>query len=540
MKALIIDDEKHVREAIRLLVPWESYGIGTVLEASDGLAAMETIERERPAIVFTDMMMPRLGGMELMEWIAKEVPGSKMIVISGHEDFSFVRHAVKYGGIDYILKPIDPDQLNAAVGKAVDGWRADEEARNRDLSRSMEIHRLKPVYRDQYFNSLLLETKDDPSVRETLRQEFSLPGPVNTARAAVLSLDFAPSSIRRKFAAGWDLLFFSVTNVCNEILRGRDAGYAFRNREEENEIVLILWGAAVTAETLLKELGDAIARSLKVRFPFGLGAPAAFPGKLQTSYRQARAALRHSPVSPVGSGVRMFEAGQETEPVGEFFYRYEERIRFAVQSGSREQVQAALEPWFTVLEGAQTRTLEQLRVWWREFRLALSIWRQQAGLPSGEAEENGEDGFPPVLEEDGTFALAAWKERFLLETCELAERLPRHGHGDGSTMKSIAAYVEQFAFEDLSLQDIANRFYLSREYISRKFKQEMNENLTDFIARVRVERARELLLNPQFKISRVAEMVGFQDEKYFSKVFKKWTGCSPGEFRKNAKTPPSP
>ncbi|MNW09067.1 HTH-type transcriptional activator Btr [compost metagenome] len=74
---------------------------------------------------------------------------------------------------------------------------------------------------------------------------------------------------------------------------------------------------------------------------------------------------------------------------------------------------------------------------------------------------------------------------------------------------------------------------MSREYISRKFKQEFKENLSDYLGRIRIEKARLLLLNPNCKISQIAEQVGYQDEKYFSKVFKKWTGQTPGDYRKN-------
>lgn len=115
MKALIVDDEKHVRDAIRLLVDWDRYGIRTILEAPEGLTAIQLIEAEQPEIIFTNMLMPLMNGSELLEWIQEHAPHSKTIVISGHDDFGFVRHTIKYGGMDYILKPIDEAQLNEAV-----------------------------------------------------------------------------------------------------------------------------------------------------------------------------------------------------------------------------------------------------------------------------------------------------------------------------------------------------------------------------------------------------------------------------------------
>ena len=127
-----------------------------------------------------------------------------------------------------------------------------------------------------------------------------------------------------------------------------------------------------------------------------------------------------------------------------------------------------------------------------------------------------------------------WKSCFSKEALFISELLTEGAHKNQSSMQAIAKYIDQFLHEELSLQDISKRFFLSREYISRKFKQEMNENLTDYITRIRIERAKNLLADTQLKISRISEMVGFQDEKYFSKVFKKSTDCSPNEYRKQA------
>ena len=175
MKALIVDDERHVREAIRLLVDWETYGIKSILEAQDANSAIELIERERPQIIFTDMMMPGTMGTELLAWIQQHAPRTKTIVISGHDDFDFVRKTVMYGGIDYILKPIDPIQLNEAVSKAVASRKQEDEGSEQEQRKTIEINQLKPVY----WNKMLTHLLDDPSyyssIVETLHTEFGFP-----------------------------------------------------------------------------------------------------------------------------------------------------------------------------------------------------------------------------------------------------------------------------------------------------------------------------------------------------------------------------
>lgn len=526
MKALIIDDERHVREAVKLLVDWEAHGIGTVLEASDGAAATATILKEKPEIIFTDMMMPNMGGVELLAWTSRHAPESKVIVISGHDDFEFVRQTLKHGGIDYILKPIDPAQLAGALGNAIASWQADEEARRRDQHHGSQLHQLKPVYLEQFLSTLVTEPGASSGAAETLRQEFGLAAPPTRGRIALLGLEPASAAIRQKFAAGWDLLYFALLNICNEFLRERRIGYAFRCRGSEGEIALLFWGTAEDAAGVLAEIDAAIRRTLKTRFAFGIGDDAALPGELGVSYRQARAALARRNLLDGASWCHRY-AGAAVKTDAPLFNDYEERVRYAVQSGQPEQAEAALAPWFAALNAADWISPEQLQLWWQEIAVARSVWLRERKL-----ERDGEAAALLLpADEKGVFDLAAWQRLVLEEVREaaLACADERQTH---SSIHDIAKYIEQFAHEDISLQTIASRFFLSREYISRKFKQVMNENVSDYVTRVRIERAKALLASPQLRISQVSEKCGFQDEKYFSKVFKKQTGCSPGEYRK--------
>lgn len=533
MKALIIDDEKHVREAIRLLVPWEKFGIRQINEAQDGQTAIDLIRTGRPEIIFTDMMMPNVDGAELLQWAAEHAPASKIIVISGHDDFNFVRHAVKYGGVDYILKPIDAEQLVGALSKAVDSWTAEEQARCRNRSMNIELNQLKPIYLEQYFSTLISEPAAHPAFAETVQQELGITEPISRGRIAVISLELSPPAVRGKFAAGLDLLLFALTNICNEFLRDKKIGYALRHRGHDHEVVLLFWGEGERAPELLAEINDAIFTTLKARFVFGLGQAAAFPEAAAPAYQQARLALLRRNLLVNDSYCHSFDASvSQRKNTLLLFSDYEERVRYAVQGGNKEQIRRALQPWFEALDDTGYISLDQLSLWEQQFELAKSIWEyknDKAGA-GGQDRKDGEPFRIPV-DPNGHFDYEKWKQFVYDEACEVSERIACQDK-ERSVMQDIAQYIELHPHEEITLQDISERFFLSREYISRKFKQETNENLSDYIAGVRIKRAKELLANGQLKISQVAELVGFQDEKYFSRVFKKWTNCSPNDYRK--------
>ena len=148
MKVLIVDDEQDVRDSIRLLVNWAEFGITRILEASDGAAAMELIRSEKPEIIFTDMKMPNVDGIGLLQWIETEAPESKRIAVSGYDDSLYIRKTMKHGGLDYLLKPIQRGELLEALRNAVSSWRQAEENRRLTIQKNVEINQTKPVYWD--------------------------------------------------------------------------------------------------------------------------------------------------------------------------------------------------------------------------------------------------------------------------------------------------------------------------------------------------------------------------------------------------------
>ncbi|MBN2982594.1 helix-turn-helix transcriptional regulator [Cohnella algarum] len=148
------------------------------------------------------------------------------------------------------------------------------------------------------------------------------------------------------------------------------------------------------------------------------------------------------------------------------------------------------------------------------------------------AEEEAAAPFPAPFDAAGCLSLPAWERQLGDWLLSLSSTCGVERPKEKNAMREIAKYIESNYNRELTLQEIAGHFYMSREYISRKFKQEFGENLSDFLGRVRIGKAKRLLLNPRLRIAEVANMVGYADEKYFSKVFKKLEGISPGQYRK--------
>ncbi|UVI30432.1 response regulator transcription factor [Paenibacillus spongiae] len=533
MKVLIVDDEKHVRSAINLLADWDRFGIREVLEATDGEDAVTAILEHAPQIVLTDMRMPRKDGAALLTWLHDEMPRIKVIVISGYDDFELMRHVIRNGGMDYILKPVKADALNEALGKAADCWRKEEEERKRLTRRSIEVNEMKPHYADK----LLTDLVTGQSRRELLNQlleKFRLPaGPVSCS-VAVLAVSQIDSKLLAKFHNQHQLLFFTLSNICNELLRSR--GVAFRQLNSPGELVLLFWDDASGFSSVLRDINEGIYLTLHRRFHFGIALSHAFPSEVQRGYREAsRAVEKRNLLAPGHFHPYQEEDGASSKRQPRLA-SFEEIFRLAALSGSREQIQAAVDNWLAGVKQLGLVSPEQLMQWDGEWDWMLLKWIEGEAVNAEHAEEReeakAETIVPLPLNEKGMLSWENLKAE-MIERLEAASKTLVQAHAKNHFfIQDIAKYVESHYLEDISLQDVAARFFLSREYVARKFKQEYGVTLLDYLSRIRIEKAKLLLHNPHLRITQVAEMVGYQDEKYFSRVFKKLEGINPGEYRK--------
>ncbi|MDG0809671.1 response regulator transcription factor [Cohnella rhizosphaerae] len=550
MKIVIVDDERHVREAVRLLIDWESLGISEIHEAANGQEAAALIDSVRPAIVITDMMMPVQGGLDLLAWLQTHRPDIQKIVISGHDDFHLVRGTMQHGGQDYLLKPIDPEQLAGALRRAVARWSEQDQSRRQALARSMEINQLRPVMRDRIFSDLLgggdsyghaqLALQGEPVFRQS-----------SACLVAVLDLGSASSEVAERYAHNRDLLYFTLTNIADEVLRQGSRGIACRNLRSEDEILIYFWidanwagGSDAAVQALLSEINDCCLLTLKCRFDFGIGIAQPFPKGAANSYQAAKAALRDRDLLAERAYYYRSDAAAVRASAAPRLEEYEESLRLAVLSGSDKQIRDAASRLFADLRRMPRISSEQFERWRTAFAEMLQRWRaaetasadgqQRSGHSPGDGSDeppNPSDILP--LDERGRLDLDRLETAFRDFLAAWSRRRAAASQQSQSAIPAVIRFIEQHYNKELTLQDIASQFYLSREYISRRFKQETGENLIDFLCRIRIDKAKLLLGNPLFKIAQVAEMVGYADEKYFSKVFKKLTGLSPNQFRKN-------
>ncbi|PWV97853.1 two-component system response regulator YesN [Paenibacillus cellulosilyticus] len=543
MIVLIVDDEQHAREAAKLLVPWEQLGVTELLEAENGAEAQVMIAQKHPAIIVTDMHMPLSDGMQLIEWVSDNEPDAKLIVISGYNDFKYVRHTLKHGGIDYLLKPIDPAQLLTAVHRAIELRQQEEQERIKKIEQGITMNQYKPVYRDYLFGQLIApKHSETEAIIRQLADQFPKIASASECRAALFPLHAVMHKLLRRFGGDRDLAVFALQNVLNDFIVNEWCnGCAFRSPSDPEELIVLFWqqdNNGQCCEGCTEQLVQALRNTFDMPFYAGLSRVLPFPQSAADAVESARrGCLSRNLLADGGTAVwsEASAAAQAQEAAASplpDLTTLAEPIRLALLGRDEPSLRATLEPWFRAASKLTVISPLQVERWQKQLDIAASRWQHR---DNEEQEKSLVQPFslPFIYDDHGTLSLERTKQHWLERLLEHAEAMARLQRQERSVIADMIEYIERHLQEDLSLQQLAARFFLSREYVSRRFRQETGVTLSEYVERHRMEHATKLLANRSYKVADIAEIVGYTDEKYFSKVFKKHTGLSPQQYRKS-------
>lgn len=526
MKAIIIDDELHVREAIQLLANWKQHGIDNILEASDGEEAIGLILEHRPEIIITDMMMPRKDGVALLQWLQEQGSKSKIIVISGFDDYNLMRTAIHHKSFDYILKPINENILNQTLENAINDWQQDEQERNIKLKNNMKLNETINIYYDNLFTYLLEKSTNHTHINKKIKDEFKLNNQIECQIVIVYLNTYA----KERFHGNMDLFYFSLLNIFNEYLQKNNSGIAFRNLNKDNEIIILVWNDLDNIKYTIKKMYMSVYETLNLSCIFAIGIKSEFESNLHLPYKTASNVLKQVNLNNMCGMIPIFDSHDISTCKLVHLLDYSQDIGFAIDSGNEKHLTDILNQIFMSLKINKYISLEQLEIWEKEFQILKNHWLDELDINSDDIR----DDRIIYWDELGTISIEKFEQEKRRQFAKLfflyhKDRINK----DKKIIDEIKQFLEDNYQHDIKLHHISERFYFSREYISRKFKQEFNENITDYIVNIRMTKAKELLAYSNLSIRQISNLVGYQDEKYFSKVFKKYEGFTPNDYRKS-------
>lgn len=495
-KLLIVDDEHLIRRGLSKMIEASHAGWTVIGEAENGVQALSHIDELKPDLVITDIRMPEMDGVELCRRISELGCPIDVMVLTAHKDFEFAQAALRYGAIDFLLKPISAQELAPPLEKAYRLYAERQEQAERsqlEQNRLLEHHIqswLLGLPMDEEAMARLQMTCDDQRLL-VLTVDSYTPPTKSYRREDARLLQFALLNMMKEWLA-ISRLSGSMTNVKHDVfavLIDKSSSFA------SFELGLIDSTQALLGLTIQTEAYESI-RPLYGRFA-SYGHESSNRSELNIPDHAARSKSIQTEV-----------------------------MSFIVQ-GKTEQLREYLE---ALLRQVQDMNVNDAKIEGLSTALALAAASKRA-FDGEDAEEKG---------------LGEWIETLqpIRLSAEVAEWLSKQiqpfmwqlnswlaGKNVNLLDKAIS-YMERNYEGACSIHDVAQHVHLSVSYFSNLFKKETGESYTNYLTKFRLEKAKILLSNTKMKISEIAESVGYEDPNYFTTVFRTWVHCSPSEFRK--------
>ena len=538
-RIILVDDEEEVRKSIIRKIKWEENGFLVAGDAENGEDALEKIELLEPDLILTDIRMPYMDGLTLAERVRQKYPSMKIVIFSGYDDFEYAKQAIKLNVTEYILKPVNVEELTAILQKIKANLDQEiEQKRNVNLLRENYIKSL-PILREQFLNELVSYPMPETEVEDKLR-EYAIPlsGAKKWVAAAI---DIEPEEIRDGVLLPLhkekDLIPISVMQLVEEKLKNYcRCALATSARTAESEIAVI---AAIDEENsqtgLIDVLGDVCKETrkiLEVPITIGIGHGCQKLSDISSSYKAAVDALGYKAI--VGSGSTIYI--NDVEPVSsgklQFDGKDEAELISAIKFGPREKIEAAVQTIIDKMSDAKVH-FRQCQAYMLSVSSSIVQMIQQYDLDMEQLLEEGserEDTFAIIPRMQKREDFSQW-----LLSASLRMNQVMNQERD-NTMKQVIQKAKQYIMDnyqdpELSVEKICRHLHMSPAYFSTMFKKETGQAYIAYLTEVRLDKAVELLGKTDDKTYIIAAKVGYQEQNYFSYVFKKRFGISPTKFR---------
>jgi two-component system response regulator YesN len=525
IKTVIVDDEPRIRRGIERLVQscgdeWDIVGV-----YSDGQEAYDAIinQAETVDVLITDVQMPVMDGLTLIKQLKKCKSTFFPVIISGYDDFQYVQTALREGAVDYILKPIDREkfklQLKNVQQKVIQA--------RKEIKKSAEIEAtsLKLTYEKQL--QLLTEVtwKDgmDLSLLEWTRQF-----PEGTYYLIHIGIDQISAEVRSFSPEDRGIWNDVMKMMIKDLLKDKLAHWMWKNSLHTCWLLIMDNHNTAAIESFCLTLKTAVQRYTPFTVSIALGNEFDDLSLLVNIKDELRSALQF----------RMIQGGNKifrTEPlkhvsynkvieVPPSIYKWAEETVEAMEHGEEAAIEALMQ-FFNELKNVTSPFIIQESVRYLSIRI-INRWIKSDGF----------NELPLLLEE--AFAIAEESSHFneLKKDTErwvrnMLKRKAAIQNDQTDTIHQAKEWIQKHIGENITIKKIASHVHLNSTYFCEYFKNQTGETVLDYVTNQRLKRAKELLSHTDLKIYDIASKVGYQDTKYFSRLFKQWTGRLPSQYR---------
>ena len=522
-RVIIADDELRICALLEKSIRWEELGLLLIATCTNGPALLKTCQEQKPDIVITDIQMPGMNGIDAIRQIRENGDGCQIIIISGYQEFSYAHNALKYDVSDYLLKPINADELNASLRKIImelDSAASVSSGTSEDAS-----------FREHFLSTFLpILMQQGTPVLQDINAAYHTQFRDGSFCGLYLYID---TGMNGHEVGELNPILGKIRDICSSILEpmchevlfsvsgdGLQAGINYSVQQQEIDRAI---------QAVLDRSLSVIELFTETEITIGVGETVSAFSRLYDSLNQATDVVRFR--SAVGRNRILYHTSlyqdYDFARINKGLSGQMSLIRRAYETCRDTAFSEAYEHFLSSSEGSdplvQYLFLEQVCDLFGRFIDETFPQSEKAAMIKTEIkfEMQHTVSLDALLRKVQEIIMAALREfdRLLKDR----ENLP---------IRQAKDYIYQNYQKQLRLEDIAAAVYLSPAYLSNAFKKATGTNLVNFINEYRIEQAKNLLISSNMTVDEIANAVGFDSHRYFGNVFKKMVGINPTEYRK--------
>lgn len=532
LKILIVDDEKFIRMGLSKIISEAGEGFEVIGEAENGVQALEFIEVNKPDVIITDIKMPKMNGIELIKNLKIKYPYIKKVVLSGFDEFDFVRETLKNGANDYLLKPVLEDQLIELMIRISKDVEDENEKRLDSLNENIIFNESLPLLKDEFMRNLIYDNKSITNI--DMRREleyYKIKINIGNYLIIIVSLDNYKFLDNKNGIEESKINNFIIRNIAEESVNNITSNVSFF--DECRLVIICSINKNYNQEEILKvsgEIFENLKKYSKVRFSLSIGMEVDSFSKIKESYNTALSALKYR-FYREESSILIYKENEQNlfkNCTGEIVNDYEKAIKDCIQFNKYENLKSIFDGFCLKLKMFYIYPDQAVKAFADSY---MKLQMENIKFKESVAEVFGfsysyikELDMFDTLDEIKNYSIKVYTE-------SIQKMLETSGRRDKRIIQLVKAYIEQHYNEEINLNKIAEIVYVNSNYLSELFKSQTGENFVDYFTKVRIEKAKALIKDIRYKTYQVAELVGYDDPAYFSKVFKKVVGVSPKEYR---------
>lgn len=523
-KMVIADDELVILSGLKRLLDWRKLGIEIVGEASDGNALLDEISNKEPDIVITDIKMPKKTGLDVIKQLYTKDICPKFIFVSGYEEFSYAKAAVRYGAVDYLLKPVGMKEFETAVKKAISQIE-DNNTVNIFKQEKDEFQLIFQKINNGY------EYAEEALYHRFEKEKYDYENVfyVGVCYSLIVNQELKNQMTLEQM----ELLRFSVYNKIVDTFRKKQMGFTIKKEEYYCDMmaVISLEYKEDYIDTFLLPIKHEIEKEMNVRLCIGIGEPVDTIGFWKNSHKSSKFAcelyyFEEKEVIDFQKVNRDYRVSFDdfNHLLEESFQKIAARDTEAIQS-----IERALKAIENIHYGNRYATVNRVLI----FTGALLEKLFVVNLVEGDFYIKQNEVQEEIRYMDTYRQLCNWLISYYEQL--IKEIFNQSTNKTSADIMRVKRYIIENFHKDLSLKELAGVACISQSYFSSLFKKETGENYKTYVTKIRMEEAIKLVLKTDMKTYEIAEKVGYNDVRRFVDAFKNSYKISPMEYRKRGR-----